>query len=97
MNSTTEKSSFTKDHNTGLKSKGFDYRLVLTVILSKWYVFLISFVFFFGISWIYLKKADRVYEGYTTILLKDPKSKNVLDPQSLIGYNLAKTQSPVEN
>jgi tyrosine-protein kinase Etk/Wzc len=97
MNSTTEKSFENNDVNTNVKNRGLDYRLVFSVLLPKWYVFLLFIMISFGVCWIYLKKADRVYEGYTTILLKDPKAKNVLDAQSLIGYNMGRTQSPIEN
>ncbi|MEI6854264.1 MAG: hypothetical protein WCL06_15560, partial [Bacteroidota bacterium] len=97
MNSFKEKSTHNLDDFKNVKNKGLDYRLVIAVLISKWYILLISFAVSISFCWIYLKKADRVYEGYTTILLKDPKSKNILDAQSLIGFTVGKTQSPVEN
>ena len=97
MNSTTENTYQNIDSKRKKPNKGIDYRLLIIVLFSRWYVLLLAFLISFGGCWIYLKKAERMYEGYTTILLKDPKAKNVLDAQSLIGFTVGKTQSPVEN
>jgi tyrosine-protein kinase Etk/Wzc len=97
MSSTTEKSFENVDIKINKKSNVLDYRLILATVLSKWYILLISLILTFAVTYIYIKKANRVYEGFTTILLKDPKAKNVLDAQTLIGYNVARTQSPIEN
>lgn len=78
------------------EEKNIDIRQLLMRVLANWPIVVICLLLAGGSAWLYLKKTANIYEGSTTILVRDAKNK-ALDAQALLGLDMVGGSSTVEN
>ena len=92
MNTTLSNTS----HDPMQEEKQIDIRALLMRVVYNWPLVLACLLVAFGSAWLYLRVTPKIYQGETTLLVKDPKSKG-LDAQALIGLDMISGSSTVDN
>jgi len=53
------------------EEKTIDFRMLFYRILRQWYIVVLCVLIGMGTAWFYLRKAPRLYQGSTTVLVQD--------------------------
>ena len=78
------------------EEKTIDFRMLFYRILRQWYIVVLCVLIGMGTAWFYLRKAPRLYQGSTTVLVQDKQNK-LIDAQELMGLDMGQASTTVEN
>lgn len=74
-----------------------DIRKILQLVKSNWYLLLISFPLFVGLTYLYHRYTPVVYKGSVTIMLKSDEKRTVSGAGIIEGFGLSPETKSIEN
>ncbi len=80
------------------KGDGFlDIRRIFRLVLSNWYLFVISFPICFAILFLHNRYTQNVYKGSVTVMLKSDEPKSISRADLIEGFGLSPEMKSLEN
>ncbi|HBG70679.1 MAG: hypothetical protein A2W93_04770 [Bacteroidetes bacterium GWF2_43_63] len=85
-----------KQYSSNEEEKTIDFRMLFYRVLRQWYIVVLCVLIGIGAALFYLRKAPRLYQGSTTVLVQDKQNK-LMDAQKLMGLDIGQSSTTVEN
>ncbi|GAF05307.1 GumC family protein [Saccharicrinis fermentans] len=74
-----------------------DFRKIVLLAKKNWYLFLISFPFFVGLTHLYHRYTPVIYKGSVTVMMKSDERRTISGAGIIEGFGLSPETKSIEN